>query len=67
MTTEQQQWMPIESAPMDRWILVINENNNYRPFVARYKNGKWRDGECAMDFVAGVTHWMELPPNPEPL
>ena len=67
-----QQWQPIETAPKDgTWILAINAAKNPgRQHVVHYSERwgnhyPWVTGSAPMDFVAGVTHWMPLPPEPK--
>jgi hypothetical protein len=58
-------WQPIETAPEHMSIMVIQTQNNIIA-IARGKNkkGNWKTGIGAMDYIAGVTHWMPLPPPP---
>lgn len=66
------EWKPIETAPKDgTWILAINvETNRTRQHVVHYseRHGNkfpWVTDSAPMSFVAGITHWMPLPPAPK--
>lgn len=54
MTTDEQTWQPIETAPKDVNVLLSNGE--------RMLLGKW--GEYCKLNVPGFTHWMSLPPPP---
>ena len=59
-------WQPIETAPKDVSILVIQTQNNIFA-IAKGKNGRgnWKTGCGRMEYIAGVTHWMPLPQPPD--
>ena len=71
-----QQWMPIESAPKDGRVIIVNDNStSYPQFVAaKYLNGdEWQgwiyDDELLLDANPEgpqPTLWFDLPPLPKP-
>ena len=60
-------WMPIESAPKDRKILVCQGRNGIICTAWGIdKYGNWKTGASAMDVIVEVTHWMPIPAPPAP-
>lgn len=60
-----EQWKPIETAPKNNRILVLQSCNGLIA-VAHWDdwNEHWSTGGGCMNFIAGVTHWMPLPAAP---
>lgn len=60
------QWLPIDSAPKDRRIIVARAGH---PWIhvcywsTRWNH--WANGPSAMDYFAAPTHWMESIAPPE--
>lgn len=61
------EWLDINSAPKDRHILGCQSRHGIMRVVRGPIDefGNWSTGPSSMDFLAEVTHWMELPAPPE--
>jgi len=66
------EWQPIETAPLDKWVLFwwrpINDNRYAETVtmgqVSSHEVGKWWDLTGKYQDLWHVTHWMPLPPAP---
>jgi hypothetical protein len=59
------QWMPIETAPKNKYILVCQSRNGItRVACGTDEYGNWKTGSSIMSYIAEVTHWMPLPTPP---
>lgn len=59
------EWLSIDTAPKDRYILVCQKQNGIIAIARGVdKYGNWKTGASPMDYIAAVTHWMPLPKPP---
>ena len=52
-------WEPINTAPLDKRILITRDYNNAPIGLARWDGKYWRTGMA--DIYVKPTHWCELP------
>lgn len=62
------EWQPIETAPVNKWVLVYSANRNVRVAWCEVKDGLriWRKQNMNSKPTAWkrATHWMLLPEPP---
>lgn len=64
------EWMPIETAPQDDWILAAearSPDSTYPAYAARWHSAGYWMVNCGQPVVypSDPTHWMPLPSPPE--
>ena len=63
--TELNPWMPMETAPKDRYIRLYDEvgqiDGRWFPYDEELGTGYWAGNDMGLE----PTHWQELPENPK--
>lgn len=58
-------WVKVDEAlpPDDYSVLIIDDVFDY--YVGWLIDGEWRVSDCRVCIIENVTHWQELPDDPE--
>lgn len=61
------EWISVEDRlPDSEYTVVLGcQSRNSIMGVGRFKDGVFRKGSGAMDYISEVTHWMPLPEPPK--
>ena len=60
----EREWLPIESAPVGKRVLIIDENN-YQFVGVRDYGSHWKTHLNTPPNAIAPIHWMPLPPAPD--
>lgn len=65
------EWQPIETAPLNKWVLLYWPHWSDLPVIGRYVRHRsrivmhWQSDQIISDEGAAPTHWMPLPEPPK--
>lgn len=60
-------WQPIETAPVDKEVLICHDNGRAGIFFGSAflsHDGTWFEGDAMTVIKSTMTHWMEIPRLP---